>query len=121
VQHGLGTNEADVIADGDFDRALNWEEYVAGTDPTVTTNRLHIVITDSSANVLVSYSTIGAEGAGYEEVNRYYDLEDSPDPWSGAWQPVPGYTNLVGDGSTVTHTNYLSNSPRFYRVKAWLQ
>lgn len=121
VQHGFGTNEADVISDGDGDWSLTWEEYVAGTDPTVSTSRFHIVITDSSANVLVSYSTIEAAGAGYEELDRYYDLEDSPDPWSGAWQPVPGYTNLVGDGSTVTHTNDLNNFPRFYRVKAWLQ
>jgi hypothetical protein len=120
-QHSLGTNEADVIADGDGDRSLTWEEYVAGTDPTQSTSRFHIVITDASANVLVSCSTIGADGAGYEEVDRYYDLEDSSDPLIGTWQPVPGYTNLVGDGSTVTHTNDLSNPPRFYRVKTWLQ
>jgi hypothetical protein len=121
VQHGLGTNEADVIADGDGDWLPTWEEYVAGTDPTQSTSRFHIVITDASANVLVSYSTIGADGAGYEDVDRYYDLQDSSDPLSGGWQPVPGYTNLVGDGSTVTHTNDLSNPSRFYRVKTWLQ
>jgi hypothetical protein len=121
VQHGLGTNEADVIADGDGDWSLTWQEYVAGTDPTQSTSRFHIVITDASANVLVSYSTIGADGAGYEEVDRYYDLQESPDPLTGTWQAVPGFTNLVGDGGTVTYTNDLSNPPGFYRVKTWLQ
>jgi hypothetical protein len=121
IQNNLGTNEADVIADEDGDRSPNWKEYIAGTDPTASTSGFQLVISDSSANVFVSYSTIGAVGAGYEEVDRYYDLQDSSDPLTGTWQCVTGYTNLVGDGSTVTYTNSQSNPPRFYRVKTWLK
>ena len=121
IQNNLGTNEADVIADEDGDRSPNWKEYIAGTDPTASTSGFKLVISDSSANVFVSYSTIGAVGAGYEEVDRYYNLQDSSDPLTGTWQCVTGYTNLVGDGSTVTYTNSQSNPPRFYRVKTWLK
>ena len=55
----------------------------------------HLVISDSSAVALVSYSTVEAAGPGHEEVDRYYDLEYSSDPMAGAWEGVTGYTNLA--------------------------
>lgn len=32
--YGLGTNDSDALADTDFDSYFNWQEWIAGTDPT---------------------------------------------------------------------------------------
>jgi len=121
VQYGLGTNVSDVIRDDDGDGLLNWEEYVLGTVPLTSLSRFDIEISESNGTVVVRYTTVEACGAGYEEVDRYYDLQDCSDLTPGPWQPVPGYTNLVGDGSPVWHTNTAGHPVRSYRVKTWLE
>jgi len=121
VQYGLGTNVADVIRDDDGDGLLNWEEYVLGTVPLTSLSRFDIEISESNGTVVVHYNTVAADGAGYKGVDRYYDLQDCSDLTPGPWQPVPGYTNVVGDGSPVLHTNTAGDPVRSYRVKAWLE
>lgn len=121
VQHNLGTNDDEVVQDDDGDGLWNWEEYIVGTDPTTNASSLSMEIVDSNGTVVVRYPTVQADGSGYEEVERYYDLQDAPHPGLGTWQPVAGYTNVVGDGSTVSHTNSAGNPARAYRVKAWLE
>ena len=120
VQHNLGTNDADVVRDTDGDLLRNWQEYIAGTDPNTNASTFQIEIGGSNGTVVVHLPTIAADGPGYEDVERYYDLEDAPGPGAGAWQSVAGYTNRIGDGSPVTYTNSSGGAMRSYRGKTRL-
>jgi hypothetical protein len=39
----------------------------------------------------------------------------------GSWQPVSGYTGMLGNGSIIACTNAIQNQGAFYRSKVWLQ
>jgi hypothetical protein len=99
-----------------------WQEYLAGTDPTNRGSALSVGIGNSNGNTIVTYPALTATGVGYlTNAMRYYGLESVTNLLSGAWQPVPGATNILGNNSIKVFTNAISDQMRFYRVRATLQ
>jgi hypothetical protein len=88
----------------------NWQEYLAGTNPTNALSTLRFLnpgfVFDPAQNISLSWPT--APG-------RMYVLESSATPGGNTWTPVN--TNL-GDGNDfqVILTNH-SGSARFYRIQ----
>ena len=97
-------------ADPDGDGMPNWQEYLAGTNPTNALSALQFggagFASGGGPNINLSWQT--APG-------RTYLLESSPAPGGGNWTPVN--TNL-GDGNAfqIVLTNHPGNA-RFYRIQ----
>ena len=88
----------------------NWQEWVAGTNPTNAVSALRMLAAAGAvAAVTVTWSSV---------TNRTYALERAID--LGA---APAFSvlrsNLPGlpDTTTFTDTNTLGSAPRFYRVR----
>ncbi|MBN1672524.1 MAG: DUF4832 domain-containing protein [Kiritimatiellae bacterium] len=108
-------------ADPDGDGLSNLEEYVAGTDPRNGDVTFVVETHLSAGQVLVSFDTVAASGRGYDGCVRRYCLEQSVGASAAAWQPVPGFENIPGAGTTVTYRPTAEDSePRLYRVRVWL-
>jgi hypothetical protein len=97
-------------ADPDGDGMPNWQEYLAGTNPTNALSTLRFLnpgfVSGPAQNISLSWPT--APG-------RMYVLESSATPGGNTWTPVN--TNL-GDGNDfqVILTNH-PGSARFYRIQ----
>ena len=87
----------------------NWQEWIAGTNPTNALSVLRLLSPASSApGVIVSWQSVG--GLNYF-LERGIDLGAQP-----AFLPLG--TNIVGQSGTTTFTdtNALGAGPFFYRV-----
>jgi hypothetical protein len=107
TQYGFNTNSAsDGVLDADNDGMLNWEEWVAGTDPTNAASYLKLEMPVVNAGATLAFGAIAA---------RTYTLEFTDGLGSGMWLPL---TNFVARSNNYTATvfdpNYVTN--RFYRV-----
>jgi hypothetical protein len=101
------TNAADRVLDADGDGALNWEEYVAGTDPWDNTSVLHIENPAFEAGMF----TLDFQAVS----NRTYSLQSRSAPTSGPWQRVVNVP-ATANNRVVSVTNSLSGTQRFYRL-----
>lgn len=116
-----GTNQCSPKADNDGDGHSNWEEYIAGTDPTNKQSCLALQVTRVGDALVVSYPSIQAAGTGYGTFSRLYDLQTRPQLTSGSWGPVAGATNRPGDNTTKTYTDLTPPQSANYRVTTRLQ
>jgi hypothetical protein len=94
--------------DSDGDGANNWQEYIAGTDPT----------SKSSAFEFVAGSTLGSGGFTLQwssVINKHYSIQSSYNMMSGPWTTVA--TNILGNGQTMqwTDSNAVGKT-EFYRA-----
>ena len=55
--------------------------------------------------MVVRFPALEAVGPGYDGVERYYDLEWSSNVLLANWPPVAGFSNILGRGQLVQHTN----------------
>jgi len=106
----LTSSQAADNVDADGDGALNWQEYLAGTNPTNALSRLEF----TSA----SFTTNGVSGVAINWLTapgKNYILESSPALKGAAWTPINSNT---GDGNVYqfTDTNY-SGGARFYQIE----
>jgi hypothetical protein len=116
--YGIVSNQDQLEnSDPDGDGMATWQEYYAGTDPTNRNSRFSLSIINTAGQVILRVASIQASAGK----TRYYDVEMRTNLMTGAWQPVLGYTNTIGDGSIITCTNATQNQARFYRAKARLQ
>ena len=118
-----GTNAANGGAAEDFDGdgSVNSNEYMAGTSPTNASSVFTIDMSRVEDRLLVSFPALLSQGIGYEGLSRYYSIGQRTNLLLGAWEPVPGYSNIRGVDQTVVYTNDTIGSMGFYRIKAWLQ
>ncbi|MBN1672635.1 MAG: lamin tail domain-containing protein [Kiritimatiellae bacterium] len=116
-----GTGET-AGADADGDAFSNIDEFVAGTDPDNAGDRFQVDLAASNGNVIVSFPAVQAAGTGYEGRSRYYRLEQRTGlAGAGLWTPVPGYTNILGQGQTVTYQQPpATNVSTYYRGRVWM-
>jgi hypothetical protein len=108
-QYGLPTDGSTDFTDPDHDGLNDWQEWVAGTDPTNATSTLRIVYaTNSVSGTVVNWTSV---------TNRTYWLESSTNlARSPDFSLVQ--SNLAGQAGTTacTDTNASGLPVRFYRV-----
>ncbi|MBN1670268.1 MAG: hypothetical protein JXR37_04510 [Kiritimatiellae bacterium] len=109
LDHGLGTNHADAVADSDHDHMANWAEYIAGTAPTNEADLLEI--RDPARMEADTIRLAWPSVAG-----RVYGIEQCTNLASDAWVPV--CTNLLAEppANTVVLPLVPCDEPAFYRI-----
>jgi hypothetical protein len=110
---GLPSDGSGDYLDSDGDGLNNWQEYLAGTNPTNAGSVFKI----TGAQVLPG----GQFVLRWLSVsNRFYDVMRATNPamGSGAFVPVPGATNLPGTPPQNTWTDSVSpaSTRTFYRL-----
>ena len=115
---GLGqTGGADFDGDGNE----NLCEYLAGTDPKSGTGYFQLLITKPAAQKIVSFFAVSTAGVtGYEGTTRHYAIEAARNLGTGPWNPVPGYTDIIGNNTTVAYPTQQPDPAFYYRGKVWL-
>jgi len=108
LQYGLPINGSADFADPDTDGLNDWQEWVAGTNPTNAASALRLVsISNSESGTTLRWSSV---------TNRTYWVEGTTNPASESFSLIA--TNLTGLAGTLTYTN--TNSSAFstlcYRV-----
>ena len=112
-QHGLLTDGSADSADPDRDGLNNWQEWVAGTDPTNAVSVLRVApLTGSVSGMVVSW--LSATNHIYS-VERSTNLGAHP-PFQVLATGIPGQAGTT----TFTDTNAPAPGPVFYRVSVSL-
>jgi hypothetical protein len=107
--YGLPSDGSADYVDCDGDGLNNWQEWIAGTNPTNAISALRMVSATRNGNdVQVTWQSI--LGIGYF-LQRATNLRATP-PWNTIITNLPGQTTITG----FTDTNAASLSPSFYRV-----
>jgi len=109
AQYGLSLDGSADFVDTDSDGLNNWQEWIAGTDPTNALSLLWLgPLTGTDSELTVSWSSV---------TNRSYALERATN-FGGAIFSVL-QSNIVGwPGTTTwTDTNAIGSARRFYRVR----
>jgi hypothetical protein len=110
-RYGLATDGSADFSDADGDGMNNWQEWVAGTDPTSATSLLKILAatqTNSPAGFVVTWESTSARTY---YLQRSIDLSASP-AFSTIQSGIAGQ-----DGSmSYTDTNAPASGPAFYRI-----
>ena len=107
-QYGLPTDGSADYTDSDHDGLNNWQEWQADTDPTNAASCLHLTLLSNTPPVAVVFSTSAA---------RLYTLQRCTNMTATAvWTPVPGQTDIPGNGDVLTLTDTNPPAPAFYRV-----
>ncbi len=106
--------------DTDGDGSPDFDEFIAGTDPTNQEDCLLMGIGNADGQIRISFRARKAGGLGYGGVNRFYALTQIDNLRTGTWQNVPGQERIDGTNGTIT-CQPTPASNRFYRVKTWLE
>jgi hypothetical protein len=107
-QYGLAIHANTDTSDPDSDGMNNWQEWIAGTDPTSNLSVLQMLApasTNSPDGILVSWQSVN---------NRTYYLQRAAS--LGGFSSIQ--SNLAGQAgiTTFTDTNAAGSGPFFYRV-----
>jgi parallel beta-helix repeat protein len=107
-QYGLPTDGSADFLDSDHDGLNNWQEWLAGTNPTNALSELKIIsATVNRAGFVVTWQS---------ENTRMYYLQRSVDLSQGTFSTIQG--NIAGQAGTTsyTDTNAVGSGQFFYRV-----
>ncbi|MFT5239995.1 MAG: hypothetical protein ACI9X0_000963, partial [Kiritimatiellia bacterium] len=111
----------DPAGNNDADRLTNYEEFIAGTDPTNAASTFRLELGTSNAQTHIRFYARHAEGAGYEGMTRFYRIEFTYDLITAPlWAGVPGFTNLPGSDQWLQYTGILQDVESHYRARTWL-
>lgn len=107
AQFGFSTNSAtDALLDSDGDQMLNWQEWIAGTDPTDAASYLRIDSLTANGVATLAFGAVAG---------RTYTIEFTSTLGSGTWSRL---ANVVAQATNRTEQildpTYTTN--RFYRI-----
>jgi hypothetical protein len=111
-QYGVPTDGSADGADPDHDGQNNWQEWQADTNPTNAASVLRLTILSDTAPVAITFSSSAAR--------LYTLLWCSNLTANSVWTPVPGQTDMPGNGDAITLTDTNPPAPVFYRVSVRL-
>lgn len=107
AQYGFATNSAaNRDLDPDGDGLSNWEEYVAGTDPTNGLSALAVVTLLQSNAARVGFNAVS---------NKTYTLSHSPEPAGGPWSKLADLP-ATATNRNVSVEDVILATNRFYRL-----
>ena len=107
----LTFDEAEAL-DSDGDSFFNWQEFIAGTDPTNAASAFRILGVDPGPPVTVTFEPATPA--------RDYTLQYVDDLVNGVWRDVPGQGPRSG-GDGVDAMEDVGDAPaRFYRIRVEL-
>ena len=113
---------ADDGSDPDGDGLSNFSEYALGTDPRAFSPQPLILAPAPGNPFTLTFLARVATGSGYAGLTRKYDLQTSSDLTNpAAWQPVTGYTDIVGGGQQVVIRLPIDAARKFYRLNVRLE
>lgn len=81
-------------------------------------DRMSLSIAQTGGVVVVSFPTVSNACLSEEGHEYLYDLQWRTNLLLGAWQTVPGFSNIVGNNQVKSMTNAASAAATFFRVKA---
>jgi hypothetical protein len=100
------SNAQDRWYDADGDGMLNWEEYLAGTDPTDAQSYLRIESITAGSVATVTFHAIS---------NRTYTVECTEAPGDASWFRLADvFARAMDRDESVIDPHYTTN--RFYRL-----
>ena len=115
ASYGLPSNGSADYLDSDGDGLNNWQEYLAGTNPTNASSVFKITSAEvvSGTQFVLRWSSVSNH---LYDVTRATNLAVGP----GSFRALPGATNLSGTPPENAWTDSVSQAatPAFYRVNA---
>jgi hypothetical protein len=117
----LGSTSANASAHADLDGLSNYQEFIAGTDPTNSASYFWLSISNEGPALIVGFDALAAEGPGYEGRVRIYDLLFSTDGVAGVWHGLPNHTNITGNNQWLRLTNAPLLHPTYFRAQTHLE
>ncbi|MDB6133943.1 MAG: hypothetical protein JWM59_2186 [Verrucomicrobiales bacterium] len=108
-------------ADPDGDGLSNEQEFVWGAQPLVADQPGSLLIAVDGGQLSLKFTAAAAAGPGYSGLIRHYAMESSSAPGgSVAWEALPGFSDITGQGQEVTFTASVGSGSGFDRLKVWL-
>jgi hypothetical protein len=109
-QHGLPTDGSADYKDSDGDGMNNWQEWIAGTDPTDPTSLLKLMtptVTNNATDISLTWQSV---------TNRTYFIQRTTDLIGEPFSVLA--SNVLGQAGTTsfTDTNAVGTGPLFYRI-----
>lgn len=114
------TGEAADFADPDGDGFTNAEEYILGLLPNTAESSQILTLGGDTDAVTFSFVAQAATGTGYTGLTRLYAVMVTTD-LNSPWSELPGYSDIVGNGQTVSAILPVSGGKGFVRLRAWLE
>ncbi len=113
ISAGLASDNMDADGDG----LTNLSEYTLGTDPRSFSPQPLAIAEAAGNQFTLSFVALRATGDGYTGLTRRYTVESTADPVSPtSWQPITGFSDIVGNDQTVGITQPATDARRFYRL-----
>jgi hypothetical protein len=97
--------------DSDGDGMTDGNEVLAGTDPLDAASLFHILSISHGPPVEVTFTIV---------TNRLYTLVSRTNLTEGAWLTVPGQSNVMGNGGSMSLRDTNAAAASFYRVSVAL-
>lgn len=115
------TYNSNPLLDTDHDGFLDYQEYLAGTDPLQSNSVFRVDFTGAGEELSVAFATIVPQGPGYLGLERFYRVESTTNLIANAWDPLPGATNLPASDTTRIWPVLPSQRFEAFRASATLQ